>query len=351
MTPAISVIMPAYNGAAHIAETIHTVLAQSFADWELVIVDDCSTDGTLAVLARCTDPRIRVIESETNGGPVAARNLAFAATRGAYIAALDQDDLCHPERFARQFDYLEAHPEIVAVASAALIIEDGISAPWPGERSLSPASIDWLLLTQNPLVWSTLMFRAAAARRLDPFERPEVRYAEDFDLYHRLRAHGRIARLDAPLLSYRVHPGGASQKFGEGMAASAQRVVEERYAAIFGEAAADAAALVVRHLMARTPVPDIDTLGQISRILARLHDHFTATNPLTPREHAEVGGEHARLWWLAARPALRRGNIRLRDVLSTRPALVSIDPMDPKSLIAPVIGRARRLARSLGARA
>lgn len=343
MIPTVSVIMPTYNGAGHVAETIESVLRQSFEDWELVIVDDCSTDATPAVLARFTDRRISVIASPVNNGPVAARNLAFAAARGRYVAGLDQDDLCHPNRFAAQVAYLERHPDTVLVASAALLRE-GVTGPWPGEHRLSPAMIDWLMLTQNPLVWSSVMFRAEAARRLDPFERPEVRYAEDFDLYHRLRAFGRIARIDAPLLTYRCHPGGASQKYREQMAASAGRVLAGRYAAVLGAEAAAAAALVVRHLMQRAPIADIAVLGRISAILARLHAHLVATQPLSRLERAQVDGEHARLWWLAARPALRQGHVGLRDALAVRPSVVKLlgDDID---WAAPLIGGVRRLRR------
>lgn len=346
--PTVSVIMPAYNGAAWIGETIDSVLVQSLADWELVIVDDCSTDDTLEVLKRYTDPRITVIASQTNGGPVVARNIGFAAVRGRYVAGLDQDDLCKPGRFAAQVAYLDAHPETVLVATAADLLENGKSGPWPGQRPLSPAAIDWLLLTQNPLVWSTVMFRAETARLLDPFERPGVRYAEDFDLYHRLSRFGAIARLDGAHLFYRCHPGGASQRFRDMMGASAAKVLAERYAPIFGEAAETNAALVVRHLMGREPVPDLGTLSHLSRILAVLHAEHVATTPLDAAARIAVDGEHARLWWMIARPALRRGAVSLREAMEVLPESVRLPANDPDRLISPLIGRVRAIGRGLG---
>jgi glycosyltransferase involved in cell wall biosynthesis len=346
--PAVSVIMPAYNGAAWIGETIASVLAQDFADWELVVVDDCSTDDTRALLAGYTDPRIRVLHAAENGGPVLARNQAFAAARGRYIAGLDQDDLCKPTRFSAQVTYLDAHPGTVLVATAADLLEEGRCTPWPADRPLTPATIPWLLLTQNPLVWSTVMFRADAARALTPFERPEVRYAEDFDLYHRLGRLGGIARLDASQLLYRCHPGGASKRYAEMMAASAARVLAERYASLFGEAAEANAAVVVRYFMAREPVPDLATLGTLSCILGALHADHVARTPLTPDERAEVDGEHARLWWLVARPALRQGAVTLRDAMAVRPDGVRLPANDPDRLISPLIGRVRALGRGLG---
>ncbi|RYY25455.1 MAG: glycosyltransferase [Sphingomonadales bacterium] len=350
MTPAISVIMAAYNGSALVGETIASLQAQTLADWELIVVDDRSTDDTLAALRAIHDPRITVIASEENQGPVHARNRAFASARGKYIAALDQDDLCTPDRFAQQAAYLDAHPEVALVASSALLLMDGKADPWPGERPLSPAMIDWLLLTQNPLVWSTCMFRADAARRLMPFTRPEIRYAEDFDLYQRIRAFGAIARIDAPLLQYRCHAGGASQKFRSMMQASASAVLAGRYAPIFGDAAPVKAALVAEYLMGRDPVPDLATLGRLSKILARLHAHFVAENDLPPQSRIEIDGEYARLWWLLARPALRQGNVGLIGALGVRPDVVHINPADPDLLVSPLIGQARAFVRSFGGR-
>lgn len=350
MTPAISVVMAAYNGAALVGETIATLRDQTRTDWELIVVDDCSTDDTLDVLRAIRDPRIRVIASAVNQGPVHARNRAFAEAQGRYIAALDQDDLCTSDRFSRQAAWLDQHSDTVLVASAALLMIDGVPARWPGERSLSPTMIDWLLLTQNPLVWSTAMFRADAARQLAPFTRPERRYAEDFDLYQRIRAFGTLARIDEPLLAYRAHSGGASQKYRDAMQASAAAVLAERYLPIFGERAEDKAVLVARHLMGRDPVPDLATLSRLSQILGRLYAYFIAQAPLTPQARIEIDGEYARLWWLLARPALRQGHVGLRDALAVRPEVVRIHPTDPDLLVSPLIGSARALARSFGGR-
>lgn len=346
--PTVSIIMPAYNGAAWIGATIDSVLAQDFTDWEMVIVDDCSTDDTRALLATLTDPRITVLHAETNGGPVVARNIGFAAARGRYIAGLDQDDLCKPGRFTAQVAHLEDNPGTVLVATAAELLENGHATPWPGDRPLTPATIDWLILTQNPLVWSTVMFRAEAARLLDPFERPQVRYAEDFDLYHRLSRFGRIARLDEAHLLYRCHPGGASKKFAETMAASAARVLTERYQPLFGDESQGNAELVVRYFMQRDPAPDLETLGRLSRILAALHADHVACTPLTPQERIEVDGEHARLWWLVARPALRQGAVTMREAMAVLPESVHLPANDPDRLISPLIGRVRAIGRGFG---
>src|SRR3546814_6456170 len=100
--PIVSVIMAAYNGAALLPETLASLQAQTFGDFELIVVDDRSPDDTLALLHGWSDHRIHVIAAAENQGPVKARNRAFAQARGRYIAAPDQDDICLPDRFARR---------------------------------------------------------------------------------------------------------------------------------------------------------------------------------------------------------------------------------------------------------
>jgi GT2 family glycosyltransferase len=344
MSPTVSVIMAAYNGAALLGETIASLQAQSFADWELIAVDDCSKDDTLTVLRDFADPRIRVIASETNGGPVVARNRAFAEARGRYVAALDQDDLCLPERFARQVAYLDAHPDVVLVSTAAKLLEDGkVSAGhWP--RPLTPGLIDWLMLVRNPIVWSSVMFRTEAARRLDPFERPEMRYVEDFDLYHRLREFGRLAQIDEELMLYRCHAGGASNMFNLTMREHAEALLFERHRAWLGDRAPVIAGLLVRHAMEGEPVPDAATLDRLFRGIAVLRQAFAdgadaATLALADREIS-------RLWWALCRAGVRSGRIALQDALADRPK--SVSPREGSAadmMVSQLVGGVRALLR------
>lgn len=102
----VSVIMPCYNAAAYIGETIESVLAQTYTNWELLIVDDCSTDDSLAVIARYDDPRIRVLKNEKNSGAAVTRNNAIEAANGRFMAFLDSDDLWHPEKLAEQLAFM-----------------------------------------------------------------------------------------------------------------------------------------------------------------------------------------------------------------------------------------------------
>ncbi|MBN8806625.1 MAG: glycosyltransferase [Sphingomonas sp.] len=310
--------MAAYNGAALTGETLDSLWAQSFADFEIVVVDDCSTDDTREVLAAVRDPRLRVIHADENGGPVRSRNRAVTEARGRYLAGLDQDDICLPHRFARQVAYLDAHPDIALVGASANILEDGAVSAHAKAAVTTPRLIEWLLLIENPLVWSTAMIRRAALPAGE-FTRPDYRYAEDFDLYHRLARHGGIARIDEPLLLYRRHGGGASQRYTETMQANATRVLAERYTDE-GVALPDAKArLIVRHLMEGEAVPDAATLAEIGALLTGLQAHFLATRPIDDENLRLIRWETALRWGKMVRTALKAGTVSIGQAAGIRP--------------------------------
>jgi hypothetical protein len=338
--------MAAYNGEAIIGETLDSLAAQTMSDWELIVVDDCSRDDTIGYVAARGDPRIRVLASAQNGGPVIARNRAFALARGRYVAGLDQDDLCAPDRFARQIAYLDAQPDTALVATAALVLENGRLRPAPHAAVTTPALMEWLLHIENPIVWSSVMMRAGTARALDPFTRPELLYAEDFDLYHRLAPLGRIARIDAPLVTYRQHSGGLSKRFADTMRTSATRVLSERYAPILGGEAPSAAALIAEHVMAQAPVPDRDTLARLGATLIALQDAYLSEGEVARDDRRLIRWETARRWARIGRAGLRTGALGLGDAVAVRPDHLGLGYQGVEQLVwSRLIGGARAMGR------
>lgn len=317
--PSVSVVMAAYNGAHLIEETLASLTAQTMPDFEVLVVDDRSTDATRDVVRAWPDARVRLIEAPVNGGPVRARNMAFSAARGRYIAGLDQDDICLPTRFARQVAYLDAHPDVTLVAAAASVFEGDATRPSPHAPISTPALIAWLLHIQNPLVWSTTMIRGSVARMLTPFTDPACLYAEDFDLYHRLLAHGPVARIDDVLLRYRDHPGGASQRYRDTMLTNAAAVLTRAWHPRLGADAPAVAAMLARHVVAGDAVPDRDTLQRLGKTIALLQAAWLADSDADPESRKLIKWETARLWWRIVRHAMRSGAIGMRDALAVRP--------------------------------
>ena len=333
--PAVSLITAAYNGARLLPATIESVFAQTMGDFEMIVVDDRSTDDTLAVLRGYTDPRLRVVALGENVGCVRARNHAVSLASGRHIAALDHDDICHPERLSRQLTYLDAHPDVVLVGCAAENLEGQRVRPGHLPGATSPALIRWLMLLRNPIAWSTVMIRGETARALQPFSRPERQYAEDFDLYHRAAGLGKIARIDEPLLLYRVHAGGASLVHRERMIARTADVLAEAYAPLLGDHAADAAALVSRHVAAGIPIDDLQALLALAAIIDRLEETIAPDDPL-------IAAETSRIWWGLVSRAIRSGALPPGEALSARPVMLQSAEHEPGAFITSrVIGAGR----------
>jgi glycosyltransferase involved in cell wall biosynthesis len=201
--PVVSAIMPSYNSAQYLPEAIDSVLAQTFQDWELIVVDDASTDDTQAILARYTDPRIRLRRLHRNSGRSAARNVALGAARGRYIALCDSDDISLPHRFARQVEFLDAHPEIDIVSSRLRLIS---AASVPGAVIAFPEGPEMIaarfMRGRMGVPHGASMVRARCFERFGGYAEDLPR-AEDFDLFHRFSEDCRFAIIPEILLQYR----------------------------------------------------------------------------------------------------------------------------------------------------
>ena len=340
--PTVSIVTAAYNGTAWLPATLDSLRRQTFTDFEVIVVDDGSTDGTRALVEGWPDPRVRLVALARNGGPVHARNRGVAEARGRYIAGLDQDDLCRPERLARQVAHLDANPGCALVGTQVEVLRGETVSPSAYPVATTPGLLDWLLAIENPLAWSSVMLRGQVARRLDPFTRPERLYAEDLDLYQRVRPFGAIARLDQPLVLYRQHAGGISKRFQDLMSTNAQAIMAERHAAL-GEAAPRAAALLVRHVMGGEAVPDRATLTELGLLIGRLQaDHLALHHPDAATRRL-IKWETARRWARIGRAGLRSGALTLADVLAVRPPHLGLGYAGADALaLAGLVGGGRR---------
>jgi len=204
--PDVTVLMPVFNGAQYLRASIDTVLAQSFEDFELLIVDDGSTDATAAIARSYADQRVRLISHERNLGLSSALNHGLDAARAGLIARQDADDLSHPSRLAAQYRFLSSHPDVALVGSQASAIDAAGRPRAPVDRSLEELSIRWYGLFDNPFIHTSVMFRRDVIRDecggFDPAFDP---YSQDYALWIKvMRAHP-VANLPERLVTYRVH--------------------------------------------------------------------------------------------------------------------------------------------------
>jgi glycosyltransferase involved in cell wall biosynthesis len=204
--PLISVVMPVYNCGRYVAQAVESILAQTLADFEFVVIDDGSTDKTSKVLRRyaARDPRIRIV-SRPNRGLVASLNEGLALALGEFIARMDGDDIALPSRFERQVAFLRQHPDIVCVGSAVLEIDEVGRELVVSPQPLDDETIQELSLKGLPKIWHpTAMMRREAVHSIGGY-RPGMCLGEDLDLWLRLGEHGRLANLEEYLLLYRIH--------------------------------------------------------------------------------------------------------------------------------------------------
>lgn len=205
--PHVSIITPAYEAAATIADTILSVQAQRFTDWEMIIVDDCSSDGTGTVVERFAtdDPRIRLIRRATNGGSATARNQGIDVANGRYLAFLDADDLWLPEKLAMQLEFMQTNNAALSYHGyRRLHGDEGLGRVLRGPERVTFDT----LLRKNCVAALTMMIDR---ERTGPVKFPEdVRRREDLALWLQLTKAGHdILFLNQDLARYRVMPGHA----------------------------------------------------------------------------------------------------------------------------------------------
>lgn len=197
--PKVSVILPVYNCENFIFETVQSVLNQTFTDFELLIIDDCSTDRTVSIINQFNDKRIQLIVKEKNTGYTDSLNYAISIAKGQYIARMDGDDICVATRFEKQVAFLDANPKIILCGSAIQIIGTDTILRHPASHEAIKVKLCFGTSFYHPSVMGRVeVFRA---NLYDKTYEP----AEDYDLWTRLAFQGELANLEEVLLWYRVH--------------------------------------------------------------------------------------------------------------------------------------------------
>jgi hypothetical protein len=201
-SPAVSVVMTVRDGLPHVEAAVDSVLGQNFGDFELIVVDDGSTDGTAEALAGRDDIRLRLAR-RPRLGRAAALNHALGLARGRYIANLDADDVALPGRLAVPVGFLDQHPEVAVVGSAVQPFVGRAAGRRPRRLPRSDRAIRWSFLVRNPIFHSSATFRADAATAVGGYP---VTGTDDAGLWLRLGGGHHLANLPVPLAAKRLHP-------------------------------------------------------------------------------------------------------------------------------------------------
>jgi GT2 family glycosyltransferase len=213
VTPSVTVLVAVYNGGVYLREAVESVLAQTFTDFELLIVDDASGDDTPAYLASLTDARVRVLRNEENVGQAPSLNRGLLEARGRYVARLDADDRMLPTRLERQVAVLDAEPDVALVGTWIDVVDES-GTPWATVRGDIRAYAEFIAATLAnvyPFGHPSIAYRRDVVTELGGYD-ASVAPAEDKDLYRRLAlARREIRVVREPLVRYRRHAAQLSQ--------------------------------------------------------------------------------------------------------------------------------------------
>jgi glycosyltransferase involved in cell wall biosynthesis len=283
--PRVSVVLPVRDGAAFIVEAVQSILRQTLTDFELLIIDDGSADGTPTLLAAMAtgNAQLRVLRQD-GLGLVPALNRGLAEARALYVARMDADDVAWPERLERQATFLDSAPTVALVGSAYRVIGPDGAARHTLHPPQSAAEVSTALERGNCIAHPSVMLRRDAVLACGGY-RPAFRRAEDFDLWLRLRERHALVNLPDTLLDYRAHP-----------AQSAWQALEQRILSEMGALAAAArraegvedgasgSAPIDRTLLRALGVDDAAiSNGIIARALGAAKNALSAGNPIAAR--------------------------------------------------------------------
>lgn len=220
--PKISVLVPVYNSEKYLKACIESVLAQTMDDFELILLNDASTDGSEAVIKNFSDPRIRYFCNEKNLGISGSRNHLLSLARGEYLVILDNDDLALPQRFAKQSAYLDAHPEVAMLGSWGELFSSAQAKTFKEKIKKLITNLGWVwcqppfpdmmeTLRGNTVMHSSMMLRRQMMEQHHILYNADYTPAEDYDLLRQFLAAGlKVVNLQEVLFKYHLHGGNFS---------------------------------------------------------------------------------------------------------------------------------------------
>ena len=224
--PLVSIILPAYNQEKFIFEAIDSILRQSLSNFELIVIDDCSTDKTFQILSSINDPRIILVRNKKNLGLTYNLNYGLSIAKSDIVARMDADDIAFCDRLHIQYEYLLKNPEVVAVGCWISLFKGSLDEigvhKYPAEIECLRAEFTF----NNSLAHPGAMYRKSVVKLLGGYTN-DYPYAEDWDLWLRLIRQHNISNIQKTLLYYRIHDRSVSHQHSESQSLSKQRIIKD----------------------------------------------------------------------------------------------------------------------------
>lgn len=236
MKPDISVIMSVYNGETYLKEAIESVINQTFQNWELVVINDCSTDSTSTILAdfALKDERIKVHTNEVNLKLPASLNKAISLSSGKYIARMDADDICLSDRFEKQYKFMEENPDVALTSCRFLTVKNGVYASGGAGGRCDNQALRAMLLVANPILHPGVIAKAEVMKKFN--YDTSLTCTEDLELWTRMAMENqKIQILPECLLIYRLHDKQITSTTLERQHTEVLRIQNKYYASLLQE--------------------------------------------------------------------------------------------------------------------
>ena len=266
-SPEITVLTPVYNGERYLAQAIQSILEQTFENFELLIIDDGSTDRTSEIIKQFSDPRIRAVNNETNIGLIGTLNRGIKLANGRYIARMDCDDWSAPDRLSKQWMFMEKHPEVGICGSWVKTIRDTEGELW--EYPTSNADIRCRMLFSSMLAHPSVMIRKAMLTENHLEYAAGYIYAEDYELWSRCMDYFNLANLPESLYNYRIHESNTAALHADEKKQTAKRIQQNILKLLGVEASRDELDLHF-HLGRGELTANLNNLDRVDAWLTRL---------------------------------------------------------------------------------
>ena len=312
-SPEVTVLTAVRNGARYLPETIASIQAQTFADWEYLIVDDNSDDDTVELVeaAQRKDPRLRLIRRDSSAGPYVAANDGIREARCRHIVRIDADDLCPPHRIERQLDFLAAHREYRACVSYWQGFDE--NGPIPNTVTTIPSNprvFRWALLLRGPSIHSSVCFEREAMDEIGGYR--ELRLSQDYRLWCELTRRGWLGTIPEVLCYVRYHEKRESFEHRTLQVECALDVLSDHFTALTGETWSRAELEALRAVGLSLPI----SVDKGIEMLDRWDLLWQVAPDLTPQDRKELAQLSAFRRWKHLRNNARRHPLRvLRGLL------------------------------------
>jgi glycosyltransferase involved in cell wall biosynthesis len=286
LDPKISVVMPVYNGGQYLVEAIKSILDQTYSDFELIIVNDGSSDNSEVVVKSFSDKRILYLKNEVNKGLIFTLNKGISLSKGTFIARMDQDDISDVKRFEKQLIEFNNDPQLVICGSFIKTFENN-KEEFISHMPVSHAQIISSIFFTCPFAHPSVMMKKETLLKLDAVYREDYPHSEDYDLWSRLVFLGNCKNIPEYLLSYRVHGNQVSTVY-ETQKYNTVTKIQTNILSRFDIIPSASESAVLLNLFKGISRKDRAYLKETALLINKLYTHFVQKYPQYKDTHAQI---------------------------------------------------------------